>query len=337
MGKTLLGIDMGYDSLKLALVANGKVKKTASVPMPLKLIKEGKAVSPQTMGELIRSTVKQYGLGCRNAAVCFANESVFVRNITVPQMTHDQLMYNIPFEFKDYLTDEPKNYVYDYAVVSTNVMSEGDQPQKAMDLLAVAAPVSLIEETRETVRKAGMKLAVASPTVSAYVNLIRRMPPNNRPDSGEYCILDLGYGAVRMYMFKGDVHQVTRVLELGLSGLDDTVAEAYGVDVRLAHTYFLSNYDNCQERQECLGAYNNIAVELSRALNFYRFSNQDSNLGDIWLCGGGAQCAPLKRTLTEALGMNVHDAEELIYPEDKVENCGSLIQAIGVAMDGTGA
>ena len=34
MAKTILGVDIGYDSLKLALVNGKNVRKTAVVPMP---------------------------------------------------------------------------------------------------------------------------------------------------------------------------------------------------------------------------------------------------------------------------------------------------------------
>ena len=40
MGKTILGIDIGYDNLKLALVKDGRVKKSATVPMPRSLLRE---------------------------------------------------------------------------------------------------------------------------------------------------------------------------------------------------------------------------------------------------------------------------------------------------------
>ena len=53
MAKTILGVDIGYDSLKLALVNGKNVRKTAVVPMPKNLIREGRVVSTETMGELI--------------------------------------------------------------------------------------------------------------------------------------------------------------------------------------------------------------------------------------------------------------------------------------------
>ncbi len=354
MAETILGIDFGYESLKLALVSGGQVKKTLIVPMPINLIKEGRVVSTETMGELIRTEVRKNGMSCRYAAVAFPNETVFVRNVMMPVMTHDQLLYNLPYEFRDYITDELKNYIYDYAVIKGPEKEQAapapeekpeenpeggeeeansDNDGQKLQLLAAAVPSSIMDDTRALLRKAGFKLACAAPVVSSYINLIRGLDKKKRPESGEYCILDLGYKEVRMYMFKNDVNIATRVLEVGMSVMDDVLAEAYNVDVHLAHTYLLTNYDGCQTKDACLNAFSNIAVELMRAVNFYNFSNPDSHLTDIWLCGGGSVIPSLAESIQNTLSMNIHQASELVPGGDRIENCNSLVQAIGIAMN----
>jgi len=339
MAKTILGVDIGYDSLKLALVSGRQVRKTAVVPMPGSLVKEGRVVSPETMGELLRNTMRENGIHASRAALALPNETVFVRNITVPQMTSDQLRYNLPFEFRDYITDELKNYAFDYAVISNDAQrDEADDTAeenagKAMEVMAVAAPLTLIEESRVILRKAGLKMVKAAPALCAYIALIRQLPAEQRSTNHEYCILDLGYNSVRMYMFRGDQHEVTRVLEVGMSTIDDVIADAYNVDVHLAHTYLLSNFDGCQSKDFCVNAFNNIAVELMRALNFYRFSNPDSQLSDIWLCGGGAAIEPLRAAIAASLDLTIHQAEELLPGSRRPEACNALIQAIGITQD----
>jgi type IV pilus assembly protein PilM len=136
-----------------------------------------------------------------------------------------------------------------------------------------------------------------------------------------------------MYMFREDRHMVTRVLEIGMSSLDQVISEAYSVDVHLAHTYLISNYEDCQSKEYCMNAYGNITVELMRALNFYRFSNPDSRLEDIWICGGGACIKPLQQTIAETLDMKIHPAGELIPGGAAVEHDYALLQAIGITMD----
>ncbi len=334
MAKTILGVDIGYDSLKLALVNGKQVRKTAVVPMPKNLMREGRIVSTETMGELIRTTMKEHGMRCGRAAICLPNEVVFTRSVTMPLMTVDQLNYNLPFEFRDYITEELKDYLYDYAVISTSdgESGEGEGGGPVMELMAVAAPKSLIEESRELLHRAGMKLVKAAPTVCCYQALIRAKADKNQEEQ-EYCILDLGYQAIRMYMFRGDRHMVTRVLEIGLNSLDQVIAEAYSVDEHLAHTYLLTNYEDCQSKEYCVNAYGTITVELMRALNFYRFSNPDSHLEDIWICGGGACIRPLQDSIAETLDLHIHSASELVPGTAEVENDYTLLQAIGITMD----
>lgn len=375
MAKTILGVDIGYDSLKLALVNGKTVRKTAVVPMPKNLIREGRVVSTETMGELIRRTMKENGIRCNQAAIVLPNETVFIRSVTMPVMTVDQLNYNLPFEFRDYITDELKDYLFDYEVVSVSEekeesgedeIEENGESGSIMELMAVAAPKALIEESKETLHRAGLKLVKAAPSVCAFQSLIRsgtdektvkpkrgKKPKKaedieevqnteytgnieNTEDSGspkEYCILDLGYQSIRMYMFRGDRHMVTRVLELGMNSLDQVISEAYSVDVHLAHTYLLSNYENCQSKDYCMNAYGTITVELMRALNFYRFSNPDSRLEDIWICGGGACIRPLQESISETLDLRIHTAADLMPNGAALDEDYALLQAIGITLE----
>ena len=370
----ILGIDIGYDSVKLALVSGKQVKKTAIASMPKRLMRDGRLASPEAMGELLAQTMKKNGIHCSSAAVALSNEAVFVRNVTMPVMGADQLSLNLPYEFRDYITEELKNYIFDYAMLSDAAAAvanvgkaekKAEKPKKdkknaleafeaeadtvtsaatseesasaggaTMDLLAVAAPVSLMEETRLMLRKAGMKLTKAAPVVCSYVGLIRSMDPSKRPESGEYCFLDLGYQSIRMYMFKGEKHVVTRVLESGLSVVDSAIADAYNVDEHLAHTYVVNNFEDCQSKEICVNAFNNIAVELMRALNFYRFSNPESTLSDIWLVGGGAYITSLVSAIESGLeGMNIHSAEELLPGGRLLGDSNALAQAIGITQE----
>lgn len=338
MAKQILGVDIGYDTLKLALMSGTQIRKSAVVSMPTNLVKEGRVVSTETMGELIRRTMKENGMRCNTAALVLPNETVFIRNVTMPLMAVDQLDYNLPYEFRDYITEELKDYRYDYAVININTGSDEESEDAeadseagaSMELMAVAAPKALLEECRELLHKAGLKMVKAAPTVCALQELIRA---TGEHEAKEYCILDLGYQAIRMYMFRGDRHVVTRVLEIGMNSLDQVLAEDYNVDIHLAHTYLLSNYEDCQNKECCQNAYGNITVELMRALNFYRFSNPDSHLEDIWICGGGAMISPLQAQIAETLDLHIHQAEELLPAGAKTEEAHTLLQAIGVTLE----
>ncbi|MBQ9346991.1 MAG: pilus assembly protein PilM [Oscillibacter sp.] len=361
--KTVLGIDIGQDTLKLALCRGGQVRKLASAAMPKNLVKEGRIVSPESMGELLRKTMKENRIHASLASLALSNEASYVRTVTMPIMSAEQLELNIPYEFNDYITDELKNYVFDYAMISTpddlrqarfggipgfgrgkkkeppaqapeaeaagETEEEEEQSAPTMDVMVAAVRGEVLTEARETLRRAGLKLYRAAPSLCGFISLIRAHGGN-----GGYCILDLGFQSIRMYMFQGDRHVVTRVLETGLSVLDNVIADASNVDVHLAHTYLTTNYGDCQNQEYCINAYGNIAVELIRALNFYNFSNPDSNLSDVWICGGGAAIAPLRSAIAENLDLQIHPAAELIPGgTQSLEDGHNYLEAIGIAMD----
>jgi len=118
-----------------------------------------------------------------------------------------------------------------------------------------------------------------------------------------------------------------------MASIERVVADVCGVESHLAHTYIMSNFENCLERDECREACDNIAVELMRALNFYRFSNPDSSLTDMWLCGGGAVVKPLYEAIGSMLEMRLHTASELVHGGDEIPECNIFVQAIGAAFD----
>lgn len=325
MAKKILGIDVGHDTLKLALVNGKTLEKVATVPIPLNLIQDNQIVSEESMGELIRETMRENGIHCNQAAYVFQNENTFSRTIKMPKMTADQLAINLPYEFADFITEEPQKYVYDYAMLPNE---EGDD-EDSMRLMAVAVQKEHIDSIRRFLKKAGLKLVKAAPTMSAFISLIRE----NGDLSKEYCILDLGHKAIRMHIFKGERYEVTRTLDVGLSILDDVISENLNVDRHLAHTYLLSNYEDCQNAEYCRNAYDSIATELVRAMNFYRFSNPDSNLEDVYIVGGGMQNDPLREVIHESLDMNVHHARELLLKSMNREGLTSYVQAIGITQD----
>jgi type IV pilus assembly protein PilM len=352
----ILGIDAGVDRLKLALVEDGYVLDAVAVKMPENLVKEGKFTSTELLSELIAKTLKDNGIKAANAAFVMSNSSVYVKNVKMPMMTKEQLVYNLPYEFNDYITGEVKDYVFDYAVLPPDDKDEAEEDkadapadaaasaeaaepeadeakEETLNLMAVGGRRDDIENIGAMLRRAGLKLVKAAPAICAYISLIRQQMDVLSQTTDEFGILDLGYESVRMYMFKGDRHVATRELDIGLSSLDNVIADLYNVEVHLAHTYLLNNFENCLEREECRQAYENIAIELMRAMNFYRFSNPDSSLTDLWLCGGAAAINPLAVAIGEMLDMRLHTASELVMDGEEIPDCNSFVQAIGIAID----
>ena len=351
---TILGIDVGHDQLKLALVDNGTVLDAVSVPMPDNMLRDGEITSIEAMADLIGRTMKANGIRAKNAAYVMPNEMAYVKEVSMPMMNTEQLEINLPYEFNDYITGEVKDYIFDYAVLPPDAKTENDaeapaeaaapaaegeaaaaaeEPEQVLKLMAVGAERKYIEDIQKMLAKAGLKMVKIAPALCTYISLIRNRMAFLKQTTDEFGILDLGHQAVRMYIFDEDRHEATRVLESGLSALMDVVADIYGVERHLAQTYIINNYENCLEREECRNTYENIATELMRAMNFYKFSNPNSNLTDLWLCGGGGFIHPLALAIGEMLDMRLHTASELVDDGDDIPGCNSFVQAIGITLD----
>ena len=352
MAKSCLGIDIGKDQLKLVLMKGENIVKTASVQMPEGLLKDGRIVSVETTGELIRKTMKENKIRCKEAAVVVSSGICFLRNVTMPEMTAEQLVYNLPYEFRDYITDELKKYVFDYSWGSGEEMPKGKKLKKAskkkkkeekpeeeenqkrneMELLAAAAPLEVMEELRLMTRKAGLKLTFAAPEVSACENLLHYKLRNEQDKNKEYGILDLGSTSSRLFIFKGDRHQVTRVIERGMEQVEELLADNFHIDIHLAHTWLLANHEDCTHSEVCQDAFSQISVELMRALNFYQFSNPESRLEDIYICGGGASIATMRQSLEENLDVKIHEAGELL---ERMNGSGDEASSLWMLAAGT--
>ena len=322
--KKVLGIDIGTNRMKLVLMEGSHLLSNVEIDLPDKLVQDGRIVSIETVGELIKNALKENNMNVNKASIVLNGDNVFVRTMTMPVMTQEQLLYNIPFEFKDYITEELKDYVYDFAMISTpEQIKEQEGDNKTMEILASACPSHLIEEYKAMVRKAGLSLSRLAPYVSAYTGLIHQLD-----DKQEYCFVDIGYESIRIHIFTGDAYSVTRKVEIGMKDMDALLADHFNVDVHLAHTYFVNNYEDCQNSEVCTSAFENITVELTRALNFYRFNNPESQLNDIYLCGGGSMIENLVKIITQRVDLNVHDVSHL-----QADANAFNIQAIGIALE----
>lgn len=334
MTHTMLGIDVGGSALKLAQVSGGRVQKLAAAPLPDNLVREHRVVSLDALAHELRQALRESRISVRQCALVLPPEEAFVRRITVPYMTVEQLKVNLPYEFHDYIQNDKDLYFYDYAVVDTRLGEDG-QPRE-MELLAAAARKEAVADYRLLLRKAGLKLALAVPEYLTARNLIRAYEARRPEHPAEYCVVDMGHGAIRMHMYRGAVYETTRVIEFGGASLDALIADAAAVDPHVAADYKLSNYEGAQELPACRDLYARIAVELLRAVNFYGFNTPDSDLRDVYFGGGLSKVRALMEEIRGSLHLNLHPVEELLPEGAAGQEAGLCAAAVGATLQTNG-
>ena len=326
----IMGVEIGSYSMKLAVCTDGFLDDYVCVPLPDNMVMEDHIVSWEALADFIKETASEHKLSCKNVALCLPDRVTYIVRMTMPLMTVDQLKINLPYEFHEYIPEDMDKYIYDYSVIG--ISGEPDSKQREMDIMAVAAPKDEIDNYRTMFRRAGFRLTIAAPTVSAFRNIIKDYEfENDITEKRDYAILDIGQNSVKLHFFTRGVYDVTRMMEPGCSAFVDAIAEKNSVDPHIAQLDLLNNKDNIQYSDELGEKYSSMAVEIMRVLNFYGFNHPDSTLKKIHYCGGGSQIKPLLAVIEEMADYKLESIRELLVDSDEMtDDAIACAQALGI-------
>mgnify|MGYP001091965069 CR=1 FL=1 len=322
MGNTRLGFDIGSSSMKVAVVQDGGVRLEA-VPLPENLVDSGGIALPHAFVQFLRQVKKDLGLPRGAAALVLPPSQVICRMVTMPRMTTEQLLMNLPYEFTDFIQGVADQYYCDYAVCEP----AGDEDGEGISMMAAAAAKQTLAEYARIFSQAGLRLRTVLPQEMALIQLVR-----GRGEAEEFCFVDLGHQNTRITVVWRDRVQATRQIALGGRNLDLALADELGVDAFLSNTYNATNFQNEQALPAVADLCERIAVEILKVVNFYQFTYRSSSLEGIYLVGGGTALPLLRQAIEGTVGLPLLDAGALLPGASGDAAAG--VFAAGAAMGG---
>ena len=330
MKKTAVAFDIGESYIKIAQRKGSKIMVEA-VQMPENLIRDGVIQMPNVLTDFLKNLKQEQKLPKGPCGIVVPDEVTVCRPITMPVMTEAQLEVNLPFEFSDYISNDPQRYVYDYAIQEIRHDEEGKPIE--MELMGAVMSKEEVSGYVNIYKNAKMNLRTLIPEEIALGNIMRLALEEGRIEKDkEYCIINLGHRSTQVYIYKGDRQTVIRNLHVGNDQIDKVIAENKNVDEFLARTYKNNNYQQILEESFCQEAFGRVAIEIMKVINFYRFNNRETELEDVYFCGGGSNIEGLCATIADTVGMNAKNFMELM-PNDVDKQCNpSGVFAIGVLM-----
>ena len=331
MGK-IVGVDIGSSSVKLVYFSGKTLKKAITADLPDDMVAGGRILSKDAMADFLRETAKSSGIPLCGAAIALPSGEVLSRELTMPAMTEQQLRYNLPYEFHDFLDEEKSKYFFDYSVRAIHKDEEGFP--RELDIYACALRKQDVEDYRAMFRRAGFKLKVLTPVECAYANLVGPYLHRIGNEQQDCCVINLGHSMTQMYMFRGPFTTGQREIDLGLSELDRLIAEHCAVDIHVAREYKKDNFGGVLDSDYAREFYSRLAVEIMKAVNFYHYNNRERELQALFLCGGGSVIAPLRQAIADMTKLRIHPAEELLADDLRTENAWRYLRAIGGVSEG---
>ena len=312
MAASYIGMDIGTGSVKLAFREGGTVRLVSRV-LPENIIGDDDVIAPQTLASLIADMRKEEHVKARDVVMVLGDNNSFFRHVTLPPMTDAELKINLPYEFRDYIYEDPGTYVYDYAVDEIPLTEEG-VPER-LELYAAAVSKKLLDERAAILRKAGFRLKIAIPSQMAYTRLLLDyLDRNPIEDHLHQVFIDLGYEQVTVHLFQGSKFKASKTIDFGCRDLDMAIADIKGVDRHVASTYKNTNFEGVLDEPECEAFYDRLCFEINKVINFYNFSNAE-DVERMYLLGGGTEIPQLMDVVIRSFPIPLELATMVMPPD----------------------
>lgn len=324
MAKSIVGIDLGSSYVKL-VVREGGSPRVVARRLPMDIVESGAVVAPETMAQFLRDVRAEEHIRAKDCAVVLAPEQCYFRQVSLPAMTVAELKLNLPYEFRDYIDDDPSSYVYDYAVDEL-VRDDVGTPQR-LELYAAAVQQATVDRLAAMLKKSGFKLRGVFPPQMVLARLLGDYETAHPEDAGhDAVVVDLGGDTVNVSLYHGTAFQAMRTIEFGCREFDRAVADLRNIDRYTAASYVSGNFEGVLDTPECMAVCDRICVEVNKVVNFYNFSNRDKDIDRMYLMGGGARIPQLVHALSEAVGVQVMSAVVLADGSLAPDPDGATIQ-----------
>lgn len=323
MRKKYLGIEIGNLTMKLAVIEVGMIRHFFVEKIPEGIIEHDEIVQWDEMSDFIKSVCKKYSIRCKQVAMIVPEKSIYIRRLTMPIMTVQQLKINLPFEFHDFVSGEKEEYFYDYIVLNDledveseekMEMEEREEEAKELELLACAASKDFMQNYKDMFRKCGLKLVMALPEIAAYQSMIFRWRTYDKEK--DYAILDLGHEHIHLYLFLNGKYETGRSIEPGLIEITSKISQFLEIDEREAEERKQTNKNGILNSEFCQEIYGDITLEIMRAINFFTFNYQKNTLDTLYYCGGGAKIQPLIDALKNTIPLQIRPFSDLFQGEE---------------------
>lgn len=327
MAGKMIGVEIGNDTVKLVVTNGNAVQSMAVKHMPENMVLDGKVASPDAMANFIKEMRKEFRIPGGSAALVLPKGAVITNSMELPPMSEQELALNLPFEFRDYVGQDGSKFFYDYAVMDA-IKGKNGEVEK-LDVFAAAVRKDMIDGNYNMLKKAGLTMKVAVPQEMAWLNLVRTATKEPK----EICIVDIGHISTHVFIFADGKFLMGREIDIGGKLLDESVAAQSKVDVHLARSYKEANMNEVLTSDSCLEVYNQLAVEVMRAVNFYNsYGTQNGNLQDLYFCGGLSNIEPLRTALKKTADLTLHHVCRLVPGSTESADTLSCALAAGAAL-----
>lgn len=348
-GPRLIGVDISASSIKmveLTKLGNDshelRLESYAIEPMPAEAIIDGNINHLEQVGECILRAWKRMGTRQKNIALALPSASVVTKKISVATgLREEDLVFQVETEANQYLP-----FAIDEVNLDFQVIGEIEDHPEETEVLIAAARKDKVEDRVAAAATAGLKVTVMDVEQFVAQAIVSRIISNQLPDGGKnkvVALVDIGSSNTRINVLFNGESIYMRDQSFGGNQLTQEIQNQFNLSAEEAETAKHKGTLPESYQTDVLQPFREtLALEVSRALQFFFTSTQFAQVDHIFLSGGCASIPDLeeivsKRTevITQVInpfaGMSL---SKRILSRQLQEDAPILLIACGLAMRG---
>ncbi len=335
------GIDVGKNTVKVAYLELGaklpKLKKLFSFATGSGSLTSEDAAQRADLSVRIKDAVAGVKLDTRKCVVALPEPVVFNRLLTFPALADEALNEAIHWNAKQFIPIPIDDVQMDWIKVA-DLEVEG---RKMMQLLLVAAPKKLINNSISILKDAEIEAIAIETEAIATARVIA----NAYPNVGSVLVLDIGSSGTDLSVVDNNNLIFSQSFGTGSESMTRAIASSFSLDGVQAEQYKIK-FGLLKDQAEGKiflsldPVMQLIVAEVNKTINFFKNKYSQATPKKILLLGEGSNIPGIAEYLQTALGMGTEVAnlrnniqiDSAMEAELPQGNLGGFAVAIGLAL-----
>jgi type IV pilus assembly protein PilM len=340
----LIGVDISSSALKLVeLSETGKgayrLERYALEPLAKDVVTDGNIANLDQVSDALRRGHKRLGTRNRNVALALPAAMVITKKIIVPAgQTEEELELQVEAEANQYIP-----FALDEVNLDFQILGPAPNNADEVEVLIAASRKEKVEDRVAIAEAAGLKPRVMDvesyATEEAFQMIAPSLPANGRDQN--IALVDIGAHVMHFYVLRNNQILFSRDQAFGGNQLTHEIQRAFNLSPEEAESAkrnagLPENYD-----VDVLQPFmETLALEVTRALQFFFTSTSYSQVDQIVLTGGCALLPGLDELVGKRAGVNTivgnpfanMAVSDRIRPRQLATDAPLLLIACGLAM-----
>ena len=343
----ILGIDISATAIKLLELSRSgnkyRVESYAVEALPPNSVSEKNINEIEIVGEAVAKAVKKSGTKTKNAAVAVAGSSVITKIITMPAgLSEDDMENQIQVEADQYIP-----FPLDEVAMDFEVIGPSEENPDRVDVLLAASRSEIVDNVVAAINLGGLTAKVVDIESFAIENAISLIADSFPDDATTevIAVADVGSNVTTFSVVENLKTIYSREESFGGAQLTEEIQRRYGLSFEEAGLAKRQGGLPDNYGPEVLEPFKeNMASQISRAVQFFYSSSQIGNIDHLILAGGCASIEGVAEIVPEKLDINTVIANPFanmavaskIPTKSLTNDAPAMMIACGLALRGDG-